>query len=161
MNWGQRIGGTFALLLLITLVACKPAASDESQSEQLSANISGYNHTDDYIHQFYVDEASGPNISAHGGGGKFSCCIVYPSQWKLGMSAKVRWTSSASYPSTDPTETWHEAVVPIDQYKTPGTRLNVHFLPKGEVRLVISSMASGHPDYPGPLPPDGVMWPRQ
>jgi Protein of unknown function (DUF3304) len=111
--------------------------------------------TGDYIHQFYVDGAWGGNVFAYGGGGGFVCCIVYPEQWQAGLKAKVRWTTSSSDPqSNDATETWHELTVPIDKYDKPGTTLNVHFLPEGQVRLVISSMSSAHPDYPGPrLPP--------
>jgi hypothetical protein len=79
--------------------------------------------------------------------------MSYPGQWRPGLVATVRWTTSSSDPKATGDEAvgkWHEKVVPIDPYKQPGTTLNVHFLPKGEVRLVISSMGAGHPDYPGP-----------
>jgi Protein of unknown function (DUF3304) len=144
-----RLAAAAALSLLL-------ACSDKKSLPEgkTTANISGYNHTGDYIHQFYVDGAWGGNVFAYGGGGKFVCCIVYPEQWQAGLKAKVRWTTSSSDPkSNDATETWHELTVPIDKYDKPGTTLNVHFLPEGQVRLVISSMSDAHPDYPGPRVP--------
>jgi Protein of unknown function (DUF3304) len=138
--------------VLASLLACSGGQS--LPDDKTTAQISGYNHTGDYIHQFYVDGAWGGNVYAYDGGGKFVCCIVYPKQWREGLKVTVRWTTSSSDPtSNDATETWHERVVPIDQYHKAGT-LNVHFLPEGQVRLVISTMSSAHPDYPGPrLPP--------
>ena len=49
-------------------------------------------------------------------------------------------------------------VVPIEEYTVPGGMLNIHFLPEGEVRLIISSKGAGAKNYPGPTypvkPPD-------
>ncbi|AOD15207.1 DUF3304 domain-containing protein [Xanthomonas fragariae] len=53
----------------------------------------------------------------------------------------------------DPTETWHEKVVPIERYEKHGTRLNVHFLPEGKVRLLIWNGAAGSKGYKGPNAP--------
>jgi Protein of unknown function (DUF3304) len=134
------------------LLACsKPAA------EKITANLSPYNHTPDYIHQYYIDGQWGGNSWAYGGGGKFVCCIIYPRQWRPDLTAKVRWTTSSSDPKATgdaAKEKWHEATVAIERYTEPGTRLNVHFLPKGEVRLLISNKSAGHPDYPGPPAPE-------
>ncbi|URQ81302.1 DUF3304 domain-containing protein [Xanthomonas oryzae] len=56
--------------------------------------------------------------------------------------------------------TWHEKVVPIERYEKSGTRLNVHFLPNEEVRLIIWNGASGTEGYPGPPPPEAPPeWP--
>ncbi|MGY0611835.1 DUF3304 domain-containing protein [Luteimonas sp. A501] len=143
------------VLSLLALSACSREPGDYA-----TAKISPYNHTEDYIHQLYVDEAYGGNSRAFGGGGSFVCCIVYPREWHEGLSAKVRWTTSSSVPGGSPEETWHEKVVPIERYERTGTRLNVHFLPGGEVRLLIWSGAAGTPGYAGPdapAPPPG--WP--
>lgn len=139
-------------MLILSFAACSKPVPDKF----VFAQIGNYNHTADYIHQFYVDGAWGGNSRAYGGGGGFVCCIKYPRVWHSGLQATVRWTTSSSDPKAtgdDAREHWHEKVVPIDRYDEPGTTLNVHFLPKGEVRLVISSMGAGHPDYPGPAYP--------
>lgn len=143
-----------ALLMTACVSAC---SKDGLPADKLTANLSGYNHTADYIHQFYVDEAWGGNVFAYRGGGKFVCCLIYSRKWAPGMQATVRWTTSSSDPNASGdavVEKWHEAVVPIEKYDKPGTTLNVHFLPEGKVRLLITSMSDIHPDYPGPrLPP--------
>ncbi|MGY0611834.1 DUF3304 domain-containing protein [Luteimonas sp. A501] len=137
-------------LSLLTLSAC----SSEAQDDYATANISPYNHTEDYIHQLYVDEAYGGNSFPYGGGGSFVCCVVYPRIWYEGLTAKVRWTTSSGIPGIASEPIWHEKVVPIERYERTGTRLNVHFLPGGEVRLLIWNGAAGTPGYAGPDAPD-------
>ncbi|MDB0507669.1 DUF3304 domain-containing protein [Ralstonia solanacearum] len=148
-----------ALAALYVLAAC--SKNDDIPDDKATAKITAYNHTPDYIHQFYVDDAWGGNSFAYGGGGKFVCCLIYPEKWSPGLTAKVKWTTSSSDPNATGDAAkphWHEAVVPIDQYSKPGTRLNVHFLPGGKVRLIVTDMAAGFPGYPGPdypvAPPD-------
>jgi len=140
------------LLLTLGLAGCeeKPKVVESS-----FIKITAYNHTEDYIHQYYVDQGGGANVSAYGGGGKFTCCIGVPGEWQPGMMATVRWTTSASRKSKKPYtgETWHEEQVTIEPYGKEATTLGVHFLPLGKVRLIISRMAAGHPDYPGPAYP--------
>jgi Protein of unknown function (DUF3304) len=143
-----------ATLLILPLTACM---NKERAPESYSANISPYNHTGDYIHQFYVDGAGGGNSRPYGGGGSFVCCIAYPAQWHPGLSAQVKWTTSSGNPrDTSPqaaVEHWHEKTVPIDRYDMPGGALNVHFLPGGEIQLIISNKGAGAKDYPGPAYP--------
>ncbi|MDD1964721.1 DUF3304 domain-containing protein [Pseudomonas putida] len=147
------------LLLMLGLVGCekKPKVIEPS-----FINITAYNHTEDYIHQYYVDQSGGANVRAYGGGGKFTCCIGVPGEWRPGMMATVRWTTSASRKSKKPYtgETWHEERVLIEPYDEEATTLGVHFLPMGKVRLIISRMGAGHPDYPGPAyPVPPADWP--
>ncbi len=126
----------------------------QAEETTATASMSAYNHTADYIHQYYINGQWGGNSFAYGGGGKFTCCIIYPRQWHEGLIATVRWTTSSSDPNGSAEETWHEKVVPIERYENPASTLNVHFLPGHEVRLVFSDYSSGHPNYPGPPPPE-------
>ncbi len=136
---------------VLTACTTKPAPTDD----EVAASITSYNHTPDYIHQFYVDGTWAGNSFAYGGGGKFVCCIAYPRAWHPGLTATVKWTTSSSDPNATGDAVkphWHEAVVPIEKYVEAG-KLNVHFLPGGKVRLIISSKVAGHPEYPGPAYP--------
>jgi hypothetical protein len=138
----------------LALPAC--SKSNGLDDDTATASITPYNHTPEYIHQLYIDGAWGGNSRAYGGGGSAVCCIVYPRVWRPGLTATVKWTTSSSDPKATgdaATEKWHEKVVLIDEYKEPGTRLSVHFMPGGDVRLVITSMSAGHEDYPGPPAP--------
>lgn len=140
-----------ASLYALTACATKPDPMDD----KATASITSYNHTPDYIHQFYVDGTWGGNSFAYGGGGKFVCCVVYPKTWRPGLTATVKWTTSSSDPNATGDAAkphWHEAVVPIEKYVETGT-LHVHFLPEGKVRLIISNWVAGHPKYPGPAYP--------
>jgi hypothetical protein len=44
--------------------------------------------------------------------------------------------------------------VPIERYEDTGNTLDVHFLADGSVRVLVTSMSAGHPDYPGPAAPE-------
>ena len=152
-SWLRRL--VPVALMVSALTACsKDSGLPDGKA---TAQLSGYNHTEEYIHRFYVDGAWGGNVFAYSGGGSFVCCLIYPTVWRPGLSAKVRWSTSssdpkASGPATEPH--WHEAIVPIEQYQEPGTTLNVHFLPDNKVRLIIFSGSDLAPGYPGPRLPD-------
>ena len=86
--------------LVVPLLACsKEPKSGDLKADQMTVQLSAYNHTPDYIHQYYVNDQAGGNSRAYGGGGSFSCCIIYPKTWRAGLVAKVRWTTSSSDPN--------------------------------------------------------------
>ena len=144
------------LVLAILLVGCKAEEPDKGPA---SARISGYNHTEDYIHRFFIDGSWGGNVFAYSGGGKFVCCINYPREWRPGLTATVRWSTSSSIPDGPPGVTWHELVVPIEYYDKLGS-LNVHFLPNHQVRLLIWNGSAGSKGYRGPDAPEKPAdWP--
>lgn len=150
MNALKKIRVLSIVLLTTVLVGCNAEEPDEGPA---SASISGYNHTDDYIHRFFVDGAWGGNVFAYSGGGGFVCCINYPNEWRPDLTATVRWSTSASKNKPFNEVTWHEQVVPIERYDQPGTRLNVHFLPDSKVRLLIWNGSAGSTGYRGPPAP--------
>ena len=154
----QCIYKTLSTVLVIAmLMGCN---KEEPDMGPATAQVSAYNHTEDFIYQFYIDGSGGASVRAYEGGGGFVCCISYPREWRPDLSVTVRWTTSASKPKPYTGETWHEKIVPIDQYTAPGTTLNIHFLEQGNVRLIISNMGSGNPAYPGPQPPEKPAdWP--
>ncbi|MBL9222975.1 hypothetical protein PD5205_02341 [Xanthomonas fragariae] len=102
----------------------------------------------------------GGNSYPYGGGGSFVCCVTYPRQWRPGLTAKVRWTTSSGIPGIHSEPVWHEKVVPIERYEKPGTTLNVHFLPEGKVRLLIWNGAAGSKGYKGYKGPDAPVKPE-
>ena len=145
------------LVLAVLLVGCKAEEPDKGPA---SAKISAYNHTADYIHEFYIDGAWGGNSRAYGGGGGFVCCISYPREWRPDLTATVRWSTSASNPQPYTGETWHEKVVPIEYYDKLRS-LNVHFLPNNQVRLLIWNGSAGSKGYRGPDAPEKPAgWPK-
>ena len=152
--WRRFSAAASAVVMLYVLTAC--ATKPHPMDDKATASITSYNHTPDYIHQFYVDGTWGGNSFAYGGGGKFVCCLVYPKTWRPGLTAKVKWTTSSSDPNATGDavkEHWHEAVVPIERYAEEADTLHVHFLPEGKVRLIISNKGPGQRNYPGPSYP--------
>lgn len=114
-------------------------------------SIVGYNHTDEYIHRFYVDGKMGPNIRPHSGGGATTCCAVFPKQWRENMKVKVEWTTPPGKSTeNNSVENWHEKSVPLGKYGPEGGSMQVHFLPNREVVVVISNLYEESPNYPGP-----------
>lgn len=139
--------------VLLSSTGC--AGSDKQGPAMSNGKIAAYNHTSDYIHQFYVDGAWGGNVYAYSGGSSFVCCVTYPRQWRSGLEVRVRWTTSSSDPNAKgdaATGVWHEAKIPIERYEQPGI-VHVHFLSNGQVRLIVSKVGAGRPEYVGPLAP--------
>ncbi len=146
-----------AVLMLMGLAGCE---EKPKPNERAYPTMTGHNYTEDYIHEFYIDGAWGGNVRAYGGGGKFTCCVGVPREWKEGLSATVRWTTSASRNKPYTGETWHEKVILIDPYEVAGGSMNVHFLPDYKIRLVVSEMGPGAENYPGPPQPEKPAdWP--
>lgn len=77
----------FVMAAIALLVACDaraPATQSTASSaaavptrhgKTVSADLTGYNHTDKTIAAFYVDGQWGGNITPGSGGGSFVCCI--------------------------------------------------------------------------------------
>ena len=131
--------------LTVMLTAC-------SENDMLAGDVTGYNHMPESgwsIAGFTVNGAGGPNIQPESGGGKFSCCVSFPKQWRPGMKAKVRWFYDVMVgdPRTPPPP--QEAEVEIPEYtpKTAGA-INLHFYSDHHIKVVISRYSIEHPRYP-------------
>lgn len=132
----------------------KSTASAKTLADKAKGSIIGYNHTADAIPYFYVGGATGPAIEPHGGGEKSTCCAIFPKKWRKELSVKVKWMTSTSSPGLkEPIVAWHEKYVPIEKYGAEGGTVQVHFLPETEVRVLISQLSAGEPNYPGPPKP--------
>ena len=133
-----------ALVVICLVGACHSASSDDN----IGVGITGIDHLADHlsIQDFWVD---GYNAAQAGKGGSLVCCATIPRVWRPGILIKVRWSI---LDWTKSRGTFHEAVVPLEQYDEPGT-LWIHFLADGSVRAISSGVGPGNPDYPGPRDP--------
>ncbi|WP_371355152.1 DUF3304 domain-containing protein [Pseudomonas chlororaphis] len=151
------------LVSLMLLSACKGAPS-----KMLAAPVTGYNHTSAAINRFTVNDAGGPNLGPHQGGGKQSCCGVVPREWTPGLRAIVEWEKDPDpggyikrdqYGQLDAQDykrhaanySRHKVTVEIPQYDVPGN-LKVHFLPCNQVRVSVDNVKPGDPRYPYNFP---------
>jgi len=121
------------------------------QSSAGAMELVGINYTDQYVALYTVNGYAGANILPHSGGGKFVCCISVPREWKPGMTVTVKWTHDRN---ADPIP-WKTQVVEVPQYR-PEDRgvFAVHFLPNDEVKVLVTRITVGHPNYPFPEPED-------
>ncbi len=107
----------------------------------------------DHLKEDYLS-VSDFSVDGHGGfqageGSGSVCCATLPEKWHPGLTAKVKWEVS-NWKEENGKD--YEANVPVDRYTEEG-HLWVHFLANGSVRLVVSNMGPGGPDYPGPHDP--------
>jgi Protein of unknown function (DUF3304) len=156
--------GTHRTLVLVSLMLL--SACNGAPSKMLAAPVMGYNHTSAAINRFTVNDAGGPNLGAHQGGGKQSCCGSVPRTWMPGLTAVVVWEkdpdpySYSEWTERPYSDAWakrmeehkqhysrHKAVVDIPKYDIAGT-LKVHFLPCNQVRVSADNMKPGDPRYP-------------
>lgn len=129
-----------ALLLIPMLGGC------QQKDESVMLGIEGYNYTDRYIDQFSVNGAGGSNIflSDHdSGGGKTACCIGYNPRRALPITMEVEWMFGYQRGPDG------KINVPDEHHKTTAVldgpvpenpyNLEVHFMPDGTVRLMITA----------------------
>ncbi len=140
------------LLVACALLGCKgkapaepPAAVAASEharpGKTVGANLTGYNHTDQYINAFYVNGQWGGNIFAGTGGGSFVCCAELPVPWYPGFTVKVTWEDHEGKMQA------REVAVPEYESQTL-SRFSVHFLRSGEIKVFANRLSLWHPDYP-------------
>jgi len=152
----STIRATIALLTIALLCACEPAggalgAEDKTATEPHALGIVGYNYTDRYIDQFYVNGQGGGSLhlsDAGGGGGGIVCCIGWRNGTPLPQKIRVKWvaggcmktvTSSDGYVHQVPVHTFKEQDVqltgPVPE--KPGY-FEAHFYPDGHIEVAIT-----------------------
>ena len=73
-----------------------PKASAAGAGKSRPLTIYGYNYTDRYIDQFYVDGQGGGNLDVSGpgsGGGGSACCIGWRDGTRLPQTVHIRWVA--------------------------------------------------------------------
>ncbi len=126
--------GCSVLFIAFLLAACRLA------DDVGPVGVLGYNHTDTDVSQFLVNGAAGGGfVEAHHEGGT-SCCVSIPKNWRSGLTAEVEWkTDLKSY-------TRRSVVIP--EYEPSDGQMAVHFLRNGDVKIFVTSLFPGHPNYP-------------
>jgi len=140
------------LIAAFTLLGCNAKTSAEPgaapsasapvrHGATVSAQLTGYNHTDKTIAAFYVNGEWGGNIWPGSGGGSFVCCVELPRPWYEGYKVTVTWE--------DHELKTQKREVPVPKYDATNIgSLNVHFLRSGEIKVFAGMTMLGHPDYP-------------
>lgn len=122
------------ILFCLLLGACRLADATDS------VGVVGYNHTGTTIVQFLVSGGGGGSfIYAHQGGGA-ACCVSIPKKWNSGLTVEVEWTADL--------KSFKRESVSVPQYDARAGQMAVHFLRNGDVRVFVTSLGLGHPDYP-------------
>jgi hypothetical protein len=109
-------------------------------TQRAVATIVPYNHTNIGVEEFYVDGVFGGISYPQTGGGSHLCCATIPRRWHPDMKMTVKWQKDGS-------NVWLSKEVTIQRYDRPG-ELQVHFLDKDEVRVVITIYGLVSPKNP-------------
>ena len=110
-------------------------------SQRAIASIVPYNHTDVAVVDFYVDEHWGGISDPHTGGGRSLCCVTVPVRWHTDLKVTVKWKKTRD-------SKWYSQQVKIPPYDEEVGELQVHFLDKDEVRVIITLWGLRSPNNP-------------
>lgn len=135
---------SLALACALLLNGCTLLQKEESP--RAGAQVGIVNHTGRFIYSATVNGAGGGTMSAWGAGVANICCTSIPRFWYPGMKVLVRWDMPEGR-----THVVKEKTVEVERYDEPGS-IYMHFFPDDEVRVVVSWVGPGHPNYPIPLP---------
>src|SRR5882724_10871043 len=162
-SWSQRAPSmlklaAWAMLMLAWLCGChaaQPDAPKQNDSKHHALTIYGYNYTNRYIDQFYVDGQGGGNLDVStpdSGGGKLACCIGWTDGTSLPQTVKVRWVASACMQkATNSVGETSEYVVHTfkeEQVELRGpvpsdpSYFEVHFYPDGHIEVALTATRS-------------------
>ena len=86
------------LLISLPLFALSACAAVSGKNNEVWLTLMGYNYTDHYIDNYYVDGVWGGNVflsTEEAGGGKSTCCVKWKKGTKLPVTVRVRWQSDA------------------------------------------------------------------
>jgi hypothetical protein len=149
----------WTVLLALVFSACVPAGESSAQPNSggnpHALGIVGYNYTDRYIDQFYVDEQGGGNVDVSGeigGGGGIVCCIAWRDGTPLPQTVHVRWVDGGCMKTLTDSD-GYSFKVPSHRFKELDAQLTgpippkpayfeVHFYPDGHVELAVTGAMS-------------------
>ena len=151
MNTSDRnyfVAGSLRMVALLVLVACSSLSSGCEKKGPVPVGVAAYNHTDETIFDFSINDAAvGRAIVPHAGGG-VTCCLSLPRKWQQGQQLKVRWATNMKAP-------YEERLVPVPEYKEVDG-FSIHFLRSGEVKVFVSRYRLGSSQYPFTGPEAGM-----
>ena len=145
----------FALIFGTLFIASRCDLSGVEHGQHHALTIYGYNYTNRYIDQFYVDGQGGGNLDVStptsSGGGR-TCCVGWTDGTSLPQTVTVKWVVSACMKRATnsngesrevPVHTFKEAVVELTQVVPSNPHyFEVHFYPDGHLEVTVTAMAS-------------------
>ena len=98
------------------------------------------------------------------------CCVVIPQHWHPGLKATIKWQmdgdwvrDSQGVPIIENGKNvliqgpWKQKIVDIPEYKERGDFM-INFFPNDEVKVLVTNVGPGHPNYPYPVPDPEGCW---
>lgn len=115
-----------------------PTGTGHTPAKMEGLTIVGYNYTDTYISDFWVNGAGGGNIEvsskdhSYGGG---TCCAAIPADTPLPLTVRIEWKRDGDVPRCRQTVLLEGPVPANPRY------FEVHFYQDGKIKVALS-------DYP-------------
>jgi len=145
---------TLAITSSLLLAAC-------GEEKTTGVSYGGVNHTDKNIVSVVVNGEGGVlDVIAHGGGGAEMCCVLISNKWRPGLKVTIKWQENGDWLLDEKGKEvlrdgrriyvpapWKERTVDIPEYKAIGMFF-IHFFPNDEIKVAVSRVFPGHPNYP-------------
>jgi len=138
----KRFIHLFTVASAVAVSGCALHQPQAQPRDRATAQIGIVNHTGNYIDSATVDGAGGGNMDSWGKGIANICCTSIPRAWYPGMKVLVRWDMPEGHKHIV-----KEKIVEVEKYEETGS-IYMHFFPNDEVRVVVSPVIPGSPEYP-------------
>ncbi|MDF0604039.1 DUF3304 domain-containing protein [Neisseriaceae bacterium TC5R-5] len=134
------------LLLAAVLLVTACSSLGKNDDERIGVSMSGVNHTNKFIYEYYINGAYGSNLSKNNISGATSCCVVIPQKWRPGLKVEITWNMPDGI-----VDNLKKKTVEIEPYDKPG-QVFVHFFDNDVIRVVSSNIYPEDIDHPVSFP---------
>jgi len=123
----------------------------DDDKSYFNASLGAVNHTNQFLYEFSVNGAFGRNAEVYGGGIAGTCCVRLPRVWRPDLAVDIKYDLTLDEGSK---HNWKfKKGVPVESYTKAGD-VYVHFFPKDEIRVVVSTPGPRSSLHPIPYPVD-------
>jgi hypothetical protein len=135
-------------LFFSTISACHHQQA-EPPTDTRTGSLVGVNYTAHGIQWFQIGSAHGSSLGSYQGGGGYECCLTYPKTWSPTFKVTVKWERSDGLEpgGADFRIKGMEKIVTVEKYESGGN-VYVLFLPDDVVKIFVSEVGVGNPDFP-------------
>ncbi|WMJ70218.1 DUF3304 domain-containing protein [Stenotrophomonas sp. 24(2023)] len=121
-------------------------------SPDIGLRLAVANYSDDGLGTVFINGTWAGSMRQNASGNPSTCCVSLPRQWQPGLKVSVAYRTSSMYLKDKRSIAERDILVPPYPPFFDGDITFLYF-PNDQIRVVVSPILLGYPDFPYPIPP--------